>query len=449
MAREFVLPDLGEGITEAQVVRLLVQEGDQVEEDQGLLEVETDKAAVEIPSPFAGTIAKIHVETGQVINVGNVIVTFGNGQEVVDSTPGEKEQPAEKPGPAKEEAEKPAPASTQAQAPAPTTAPTEPKSQTAPPTKTTVPASPAVRSRARELGIDLEQVRGSGPGGRVTHEDLDQHQRRPAGGHDMAPAAAQTSPVEQPVRKLAPSAELPEGEDGADKWGPVRSVPLNQIRKTIATKMSRSVYTIPHVTACDEADVTELERMRRALNEETGGDPKLTTMAFVIRSACLALRVYPIMNASFDAEASRIVYRRYCNIGIAVDSQRGLIVPVIRNVDQLSLLGIAAELRSIAERIRSNRFEIDDLRGGTFTVTNYGALGGIFGTPIINYPEVAILGVGRMRQLAVMRDGVPQPALMLPLSLSFDHRATDGATAARFTNELMSYLQTPARFLLH
>ena len=310
MAREFVLPDLGEGITEAQVVRLLVQEGDRVEEDQGLLEVETDKAAVEIPSPFAGTIAKIHVETGEVIHVGKVIVTFGNGQDVAEPATAPAEESAA--APAKEPAQektKPAPS---APAPAETKAavPAEPKEQSEPTRKTTVPASPAVRLRARELGIDLDQVRGSGPGGRVTHEDLDQHQRQPAGGRDKATAAGQTSPVAQPVRKLAPPAELPEGQDGADKWGPVRSVPLNQIRKTIATQMSRSAYTIPHVTACDEADVTELERMRRALNEETGGDPKLTTMAFVIRSACLALRVYPIMNASFDAEAGQIIYRR-------------------------------------------------------------------------------------------------------------------------------------------
>ncbi|RME37741.1 MAG: 2-oxo acid dehydrogenase subunit E2 [Planctomycetota bacterium] len=228
----------------------------------------------------------------------------------------------------------------------------------------------------------------------------------------------------------------------------MRRVPLTQIRKTIAAQMSRSAFTIPHVVHNDEADITQLDRFRRQLNEQTGNDPKLTPLAFVIRATCLALRKFPIFNASFDEENQQIIYKEYINIGVAVDSERGLIVPVIRNADRLSLRQIAMELRSLADRIRNNRFAIEDLRGGTFTITNVGALGGVVSTPIINYPEVAILGLGRSRWMPVVRRDEIVKALMLPLNLSFDHRATDGANAARFTKELMSYLETPAKFLL-
>jgi pyruvate dehydrogenase E2 component (dihydrolipoamide acetyltransferase) len=188
--------------------------------------------------------------------------------------------------------------------------------------------------------------------------------------------------------------------------------------------------------------------VRHRLNEATNNDPKLTIMTFVIRATCIALRRFPIFNSSFDMEAGQIVYKDYVNLGVAVDTERGLIVPVIRNVDQLSLRGITAALRGIAERVRTNQFAIEDLRGGTFTITNVGALGGMFSTPIINYPEVAILGMGRSKKVPVMRNGHLAESLMLPLNLSFDHRATDGANAARFTGEIMSYLQNPAKFLL-
>ena len=223
---------------------------------------------------------------------------------------------------------------------------------------------------------------------------------------------------------------------------------MSQIRKTIANQMTKSAFTIPHVTHVDEADISELDRMRAQLNEVTAGDPKITPMAFVIKAVCEALRRHPAFNASFDDENGAIVYKRYVNMGIAVDTDRGLIVPVIRNAEQLTLRGIAVELRSLAERIRSNQFAIEDLRGGSFTITNVGALGGTFSTPIINHPEVAILGLGRSRQTPVVRDGEITVATVLPLNLSFDHRATDGANAARFTREMVEYLEQPARFLL-
>ena len=423
MPREFALPDLGEGISEAQIIRVLIKAGEHVEEDQYLMEVETDKAAVEIPSPFAGIAQTVHVQEGQTVKVGDVIVTFDDGK--AGAAPAAVAAVAEE----------------------------RPKvAESAAPTKgsTTVAAAPAVRKLAREMGVDLQSVTGTGPKGRITKADIEGHIS--AAGQAVTTDTAAPGPGEEhpipPPRPKPPMAGVPEGIADTDKWGPIRRVPLNQIRKTIAAQMSRSAFTIPHVTHCDEADITELDRMRRRLNEATGGDPKLTAMSFLIRAVCVALRKYPIFNASFDEESGQIICKEYVNMGIAVDTQRGLIVPVIRHADQLTMRGIAGALRTIADKVRSNQFVIEDLRGGTFTITNVGALGGTFTTPLINYPEVAILGLGRSRKSPVIRDGEIVPALILPISVSFDHRATDGASAARFTREVISYLEMPARLLL-
>jgi pyruvate dehydrogenase E2 component (dihydrolipoamide acetyltransferase) len=291
------------------------------------------------------------------------------------------------------------------------------------------------------MGLDIDTITGTGPGGRITREDLDRAKSGPRPTALPAPRAGDERPA------APPTARIP-GVQDTDKWGRVYREPINQIRKTIATQMSRSAFTAVHVTHSDETDITELDRVRHQLNEATNNDPKLTIMSFVIRATCISLRKYPIFNSSFELEAGQIVYKDYVNMGIAVDTERGLIVPVVRNADQLSLRGITAALRGIAERVRTNQFAVEDLRGGTFTITNVGALGGMFSTPIINYPEVAILGMGRSRKVPVLRDGQLAEALMLPLNVSFDHRATDGANAARFTGEIMSYLQTPAKLLL-
>jgi pyruvate/2-oxoglutarate dehydrogenase complex dihydrolipoamide acyltransferase (E2) component len=442
MPREFVLPDLGEGIAEAQIVKLLVKEGERIESDQYLMEVETDKAAVEIPSPYAGIARKIHVKEGQTVNVGEVIVTFDDGTDGAA-----KPLAAGKTG-AKAEA-KPADVA----APIPTSAVRSSEAEVAPAERvreaTVAPAAPAVRKLAREMGLDIDTITGTGPGSRITREDLERAKSgpRPTAAGAQRPADDRAS-APSPVRTIAaPSAKIP-GTPDKDKWGGIYREPINQIRKTIANQMSRSAFTAVHVTHSDEADITELDRVRHQLNEATNNDPKLTIMSFVIRATCIALRRFPIFNSSFDLEAGQIVYKDYVNMGIAVDTERGLIVPVVRNADQLSLRGITAALRGIAERVRTNQFAIEDLRGGTFTITNVGALGGMFSTPIINYPEVAILGMGRSRKVPVLRDGQLAEALMLPLNVSFDHRATDGANAARFTGEIMSYLQTPAKFLL-
>ena len=428
MPREFVLPDLGEGIAEAQIIRVMVKAGDRVARDQYLMEVETDKAAVEIPSPFEGVANAIHVKEGQTVNVGTVIVTFDNGSAA--------------PVPAKAHHAAPAP-------PAPP-APTVP-AMTPTGGKTAAAAAPAVRKLARELGVDIDSIVGTGPGGRVTKEDVERAAARPTAPAATSAAAPRPMPAGQtappPTREPVLRAPLP-GTPEQDKWGRIYKEPINQIRKTISNQMKRSAYTAVHVTHSDEADVTELDRVRREINEATGNDPKLTFMTFIIKATCLALRKYPIFNSSFDEENGFIVYKDYVNLGVAVDTERGLIVPVVRAADRLSLRGIAAALRGIADRVRANQFAIDDLRGGTFTITNVGALGGTFSTPIINYPEVAILGLGRTKKVPALRNGQLAEALMLPLNLSFDHRATDGANAARFAGEIMSYLQTPAKFLL-
>jgi len=438
MARDFMLPDLGEGIAEAQIVRLLVKEGEQINEDQYLMEVETDKAAVEIPSPYGGKITRLHVKEGQTVNVGAVIVSFDDGAGAMAS--GSATSGAARAGEA-------VAASGSSAASSSATAVAEAPPRPSAPGRTSAPAAPAVRKLARELGVNLDSITGTGPGSRVTKEDVERQAAGASASAGVPPTRGDATLLPASRRLSQPAGPLP-GIVDADKWGPIRREPLSQIRKTIANQMSRSAFTAVHVTHNDNGDISELDRMRHRLNQATGNDPKLTVMSFVIRAVCLALRKHPSFNASLDDEHGQIIYKDYVNMGIAVDTERGLIVPVIRNADQLGLRGIAAALRTIADRIRTNQFAIEDLRGGTFTITNVGALGGSVSTPIINYPEVAILGLGRSKQVPVIRDGKVEPALSLPINLSFDHRVTDGANAARFAGEIISFLETPERFLL-
>lgn len=438
MAREFRLPDLGEGIAEGQIVRVMVKEGDTIAEDQPIMEVETDKAAVEIPSPIAGVAAKVHVKEGQTVAVGAVLVTFDGGSE---------SQPAAKAtGTRKAEA---AAASSSLSSSGGGTATAAPPRQTytppSSPARTRAAAAPAIRKFARESGVDIDSLVGSGPGGRVLREDVEQA----AGGAQPAvrePAATRTVQHTRPAPAMGPVQV--EGVAGMDKWGPIKRQRLSQIRKTIANQMVRSVSEIPHVTQTDEADITELEIIRHNLRGEDGEGIRVTTMAFLLRTLAVCLRQHPNFNASFDAENEEIVFKEYINIGVAVDSPRGLVVPAIRNVDQLSVMAISQELRLLADKVRNSQFTVDELRGGTFTVTNYGAVGGIWGTPIINHPEVAILGVGRSQQRVVLEDDELETRVYLPLSLSFDHRAVDGAQAARFLNDVIAHLSNPGLLLV-
>ena len=298
------------------------------------------------------------------------------------------------------------------------------------PSETINPAGPAVRRLARELGVDLARVSGSGPSGRIIREDVVASVRRSGG---------QSGSNSQTVRSG--------GEQ--DDWGPIHREQMSRMRKTIATNMVRSVATIPHLTNFDDADVTELERLRKdSAAEYAKTNVKLTALAFVVKAVSLSLRQHPGVNSSVDMEKGELIYKDYVNIGLAVDTPRGLVVPVLRGCDHQSIPHIAQEIAQTADKAKNAQYGVEDLRGGTFTISNLGAIGGTYSTPIINYPEVAILLVGRSRKLPVVYEDRVEPRLMMPLSLSYDHRVIDGAMAARFLKEVIGYLESPGRLLL-
>ncbi|HTK91020.1 MAG TPA: dihydrolipoamide acetyltransferase family protein [Verrucomicrobiae bacterium] len=435
MPREFALPDLGEGLTEAEIVEVLVHEGDVIAEDTPLLEVETDKAKVEIPSPVGGRVQKIHVTPGQTVKVGAVLVTFADAAGAAPAPA--KARPVAAPSPAAPAApSRPAPA-----APRPAGPP---------------PATPSTRRLARELGVDLGAVAGSGPGGRITDDDVRAH----AGGGGRSPAAARGSAPHEPVtarakdaagpgKPLAPVGLAAPALPSFEPWGPVERVPLSHLRRTIAERMALSAALIPHVSHFDRADITELEAIVRGGFEaarERG--IYLTLTSFLLKAVATALGGHPHFNASLDPGAGELVLKRYVHLGVAVATDRGLIVPVLRDVDKKPVLEIARELAALAQRVREGKATLDDLRGGSFTLTNIGALGGTGAIPIINYPEVAILAVARGRLEPVVREGQVVPRLLLPLTLTFDHRVADGADGARFAAEVVALLENPGRLLL-
>ena len=291
------------------------------------------------------------------------------------------------------------------------------------------PAGPAVRRLARELGVDLARVAGSGPTGRILREDV-------------IAAVRQASAAPSRSRSTSSSTER-------DDWGPIRREQMSRMRKTIATNMVRSVSTIPHLTNFDDADVTELEQLRKASTQEYAkNNIKLTALAFVVKAVSLSLRQHPAVNASVDMEKGEIVYKDYVNVGLAVDTPRGLVVPVLRDCDQMSIPQMAQSIAETAEKAKNAQYGLEDLRGGTFTISNLGAIGGAYSTPIINWPEVAILLVGRSRKMPMVHEDRVEPRLMMPLSLSYDHRIIDGALAARFLKEVIGYLESPGRLLL-
>jgi pyruvate dehydrogenase E2 component (dihydrolipoyllysine-residue acetyltransferase) len=430
MPRSFALPDLGEGLTEAEIVAVLVREGDVIQEDAPLLEVETDKAQVEIPSPMSGRVEKVHVRPGETVKVGAVLITFAEAGDGV-ARPTAPAQPPTAP------TSVPPPVA-RASAPEPTSA----RERQAGP----VPATPATRRLARELGVDLRMVRGTGPGGRVTDDDVRSASTAPAA--SPAPArAAEAPPVE--AKPLAPVGIEPPPLLHFEQWGPIERAPLSHLRRTIAERMSLSARLVPHVTHFDRADITELDALiGRNLEASRERGVTLTLTSFLLKASALALAAHPHFNASLDAAAGELILKRYCHVGVAVATDRGLIVPVIRDVDKKPLLDLARELSALAQRVRGGKATLDDLRGGTFTVTNIGALGGTGAIPIINYPEVAILGVARARPEPVVLDQQVVPRLMLPLTLTFDHRVADGADGARFAADIVRLLEHPDRLLL-
>ena len=445
MPSEFVLPDLGENIASGDVVTVFVSEGDVLKPGQALLEVETDKAVIEVPCPPGGRIEKVLVKKGDTIKVGQALVILAAADAAAATQPAAAPKPpAAAPAPPKA-APAPAAATAPAAPPQQPVAPQQPAAaqpaatngqssvavEPQPAAGAVEPAGPAVRRLARELGVDLARVRGSGSAGRIVREDVIAAVRQAS----AAPTSARTRPDAAGLER--------------DDWGPIRREQMSRMRKTISANMVRSVSTIPHLTNFDDADVTELDRLRKeSVAEYAKSNLKLTSLSFVIKAVSLSLRQHPAVNATVDPEKGEIVYKEYVNVGLAVDTPRGLVVPVLRDCDQLSIPQIAQAIVDTAEKAKNAQYTIEDLRGGTFTISNLGAVGGTYSTPIINWPEVAILLLGRSRKMPVVHEDRIEPRLMMPLSLSYDHRLVDGAMAARFLNEVIGYLESPGRLLL-
>ena len=404
MAFEFRLPDIGEGMVEAEIVRWFVQEGDSIQEDQPMVELMTDKANVVIPSPRKGVVLKRFGREGEVVKVGSVLVVIGEPGEVpVAAATGV-------------EAAVPASATQEVSAPTPGVGPVVPPGR--------VLATPATRRLARELGVDLRQVPPTGPHGRVTKEDVlrfAEAQRAPA-------APAPPPPVEAPVVPV----------------GPEERIPLRGLRRVIARRMVQSKRTAPHFTYVEEVDMTELVRWREQMKPiaEAQG-VRLTYLPFIIKAVVIGLKRFPIINASLDEEKEEIVLKKYYHIGIAVQTDQGLTVPVIHDADKRSLLDLAREVERLSKAAREGRLALHEVRGSTFTITSLGKLGGLLATPIINYPEVAILGVHKIEPRPVVRNGEIVVRSMMNVSLSFDHRVVDGAVGAEFTQVVREHLENP------
>ncbi len=438
MIKEFRLPDLGEGIEGGDVVQVLVKKGDAVAKDQIVVELETDKATVEVPSNFGGTVKQLHVKAGDAIQIDQLLLTIDEGADgKAASAAEEKEKSApepeievigaseEKPKPAPTPAPKPEPAAPSAPAMQPSAAPTKPRKL--------VPASPAVRRFAREIGIDIQLVSGTGPGGRISKDDVKLFSRDQNAKRSSAPAT-----VAAGGGIAAPP--LPNFE----RWGAVEREKMTNIRKTTVNSMSVAWNTIPHVTQHDKADITDLEKLRKSFAPQAEAvGAKLTVTAILIKVIAAALKKFPKFNCSIDPASAEIINKKFYNIGVAVDTERGLLVPVVKGADQMNMLEIAKEMGGLAEKARNKKLGIEEMQGATFTITNLGGIGGTSFTPIVNWPEVAILGVSRGSKEAIFKDGQFEPRLMLPLSLSYDHRIIDGADAARFLRWICTALEQP------
>ena len=473
MATEIKLPSLGEGIESGDVLEVLVKAGDVVKKEQSLVEMETDKATVSVPSPVAGKILSVTVKEGETVKVGSVIATIEatGAAAIAPTAPPAPANPAPanpaptnptpavpKPEVAAAPVAKPtipaaAPASTPAPASAPALATAVASAAASTNADDSIAAGPAIRRFAREVGVDLSHVQGTGEGGRITREDVLAVVRH--ANQSLQARATTTSPglspsASQKAASAKAGSESKPGVASQDDYGPIRVDRMSKIRKTIAAQMNKSWSTAPRVVNFDDADVTELEAFRQTSKDDYASRGiKLTTMPFLIKAVATALRHHPALNAVIDTENEQIIYKDYVNLGIAIDTERGLVVPVLKDADRMSIPDIAYALSEMSSRVRNNDFSVSDLRGGTFTISNLGAIGGTYSTPIINVPEVAILLVGRSRKLPmVMDDDSIKPRLMMPLSIAYDHRLVDGATAARFLNDVIAYLEAPSRLLL-
>jgi pyruvate dehydrogenase E2 component (dihydrolipoamide acetyltransferase) len=420
------VPDIGD-FKEVEVIEVLVKPGDTVAKEQSLITLESDKATMEIPSPSAGTVKELRLKVGDKVSKGSPILLLASaGESAAEGPAAERpaEEPAEKP-PAKA-APKPAPP-----------VPREPQEETS----AKPHASPSVRKFARELGVDLAQVRGSGPKGRILHADV-QAFVKGALARGPAPAAAGKGGLAAFNLPAWPEVDF-------TKFGPIETKPLARIQKLSGPYLHRNWISIPHVTQFDEADITDLEAFRKAQTAETEKKGfKLTLLAFLMKACVTALREFPAFNASLDASGDNLILKRYYHIGVAVDTPGGLVVPVLRDADRKGIFDLAHELAEVSKLARDGKLKPGDLQGGTFSISSLGGVGGTAFTPIINAPEVAILGVSRSARRPVWNGKEFAPRLILPLSLSYDHRAIDGATAARFASFLVSVLSDIRKLIL-
>jgi pyruvate dehydrogenase E2 component (dihydrolipoamide acetyltransferase) len=470
MATEIKLPILGENVDSGVVINVLVSEGDEVAEGHPLIELETEKATVEVPASTSGRVKEISVKEGDTIKVGQLILILEEGagaaraeerkpkpsakpvEELRETAEAQKKEvkavaaPSQAPRaepearpraeeakkvetPRREEkAEKEEPPRGEGVKPRPEVRP-KPEEAPRPEARELIAAAPSVRRLARELGIDINEVVGSEPGGRVSEEDVRNYAR------SIILNVTRLIPASQSVASTLPD---------FSQWGAIERKPMSGIRRKTSERLSEAWQTIPHVTHFDQADITELEELRERFGkkaEAAGG--KLTITAIALKVVASALKVFPQFNASIDSQAEEIIYKKYCNIGVAVDTDRGLLVPVIRNADKKNILELAVELTEMSEKARNKKISIEEMQGGSFTITNLGGIGGMNFSPIINSPEVAILGVARAARQPVFINGQIAPRLMLPLALSYDHRLIDGADAARFLRWVVDALQQP------
>jgi pyruvate dehydrogenase E2 component (dihydrolipoamide acetyltransferase) len=439
MAYSFKLPDIGEGVHEGEIVQWLVKPGDFVKEDQAIVEIMTDKVTAEIPAPVSGVISELNGKAGEIVKVGSVIAVFDQSGAAGGVSSAEKAAPAtasQNTSAAAANASEAPPAKTNGGVAVQERPESTSREKVSQESTSKVLAAPATRKLARELGVDLSQVAGSGPRGRVTQTDVKQNQ-----GGAPKPAAAITS-----TAQLIPLAA------GFRSMGE-RRIPFTGLRRKIAEHLVKSKHTAPHFAYVEEADMSKIVAMREDLMpvaEEQG--VKLSFLPFMIKAVIAGLRKYPSLNSQIDETTQEIVFKNDYHMGIAVATDQGLVVPVIKFADQKSLLTLAQEIKVLAEKARSNKLALDDMRGGTFTLTSIGSIGGLFSVPIINYPEVAILGVNKIDKRPVVRkiDGQEQIVIrdMMHLSISCDHRAVDGSEAALFIKEVISILENPARLLL-
>lgn len=425
VATEFKLPELAENVTSATVTQVLVKVGDLVARDQPVIEIETEKAAAEVPSTVSGTVTAVRVSEGATVKPGDVLLVVDEKASPVPAaqTAPAKAEPIAKPAAPRVVPTVPAPQETALREVRPIAAPSK---SVSPKEAEFIPAAPSVRRLARELGVDLHALVGTGPDGRVLEKDV---------------RTAASRRTDKPIARVAePEAAASDGDERQ---------PMNNIRRRTAEHMAAAWSTIPHVTHFDKADITEFDKVRKqagARVEAAGG--KLTITAVLIKVLTTALKKFPQFNASVDMAQAEIIYKKSYNIGVAVDTDRGLLVPVIHHADRKTITEIAVALTQMAERARNRKLTLDEMQGGTFTLTNLGGIGGTGFTPIINAPEAAILGVARARVEPVFTDGRFEPRTLLPLALSYDHRVIDGADAARFLRFVVEAMEQPLLLLL-